>query len=253
MARGSTVAGHRHAHTNGHKSGASLHPQQEVPPTSTLATQIVNNLASTTNGLPKPEDRGHFEQLLLEILQTGRGSSAPDESAIDTDLEVNNKLITVVTTAGLEVLQHDDPFARSEQRLSQAQNSLRVIQLTIQRTPLVLFITSSEPGHGHGLQPARPLYVWLLPKLIGILGLNHLNESIQGTLVALLESILAEPSRASRDGVKAEQLKQYYRICVTGMDSSTGALMNIERLTHIISSSSGQHRRQSNSAEEYSR
>ena len=194
----------RHALTTGN---------HDFPPSSNpnLATQIVNNL-STSNGHSQPEDRGNFEQLLAEILQSGNASSE-ESSAIENDLDVNYKLITVVTKAGLEVLLRDDPFSRSDQRLSQAKRSLLVIQMTVRRTPEVVF-TTNQPLGGEGT--AGPsLYLWLLPKLLGMVGVKRL-DGLQECLLGLLGTILEAASGASENWERAGEVLAYLKACVAG-------------------------------------
>ncbi|KAI9826145.1 MAG: serine/threonine-protein kinase M1 [Thelocarpon impressellum] len=182
MARGGGAP--KPAQNNDHRS--SREPGERGPPQSTLAAQIVSNL-STTNGETRPDDRGNFEQLLSEILGAGSGSPN-DDGAVETDLDVNCKLVSVVTRAGLEVLLREDPFSMAESLLPQAVNSISVIQLTIKRMPQVLFtVPNDSPRTAE--KPGAPLYIWLLPKLQQLLGYTT-AEGIQESLLELLSTVL---------------------------------------------------------------
>ena len=206
MARGSE------AHGQGHLVGNTARNAAAEVPQSTLAAQIVNNL-STTNGQALPDGQGNLGQLLSEILGTGQGTPN-DDSAIETDLNVNYKLVSVVTRAGLEVLLHDDPFVRTERLLPQAMNSISVIQLTIQRTPDVLFVSASA-GTDARERSGLPMYIWLMPKLLQLLGRKDV-EACQDSLLELLSVILQATTESAADWSDTNTLTRYCQACIGG-------------------------------------
>jgi serine/threonine-protein kinase ATR len=175
---------------------------QNLPPPSTLAAQLVRNHAESTRGVPQQDAAATFRQLLQEILNN---TSAPE-----TDIQVNHKLIKVVLEAGLEVLFHQDPFPQWDLLLSQAIDSLAVIQSTIQRQPDILFMGGSQPP-----SPQHPhLLLWLIPKLLTMS--KHPNaDQLQSSLASLFSSMILTLSRSLYLWPHANALLQLLRDCVT--------------------------------------
>ncbi|KAI9820333.1 MAG: serine/threonine-protein kinase M1 [Pycnora praestabilis] len=179
------------------------------PPVSTIAAQIVNKL-SDASGQAVPGYRKEFDQLLLEILSTE--DAASERGAVETDLKVIYKLVYVVTRAGLQVLLRDDPFANSEQLLGQAQNSLAVIELTVERNPEVLFFHFQDTVEAEG-KSYPVLFLWLLPKLLALLG--HRNaENLHADLMRILSTFLVVTLRTPEVWLSGATLLKYYRDCI---------------------------------------
>lgn len=126
----------------------------EMPPPSTLAAQIVQNQTKAT----APEQQGEnatFAQLLHELLHNPGATP-------ETDVHVNVKLVSVVTEAGLAPLVDDNPFADWDAIISQAVDSITVIEATIRRQPETLFTPAVEDG--------PPVLLSLLARLLAICG-----------------------------------------------------------------------------------
>ncbi|KAI9793452.1 MAG: serine/threonine-protein kinase M1 [Candelina submexicana] len=190
----------------------SKHGNGEPPP-STLAAQLVDNLSSV-NREPQQDDQRNFEQLLLTIVGSD-GMSATSGGVIETDLNDNYKLINVVTRAGLEVMLQDDPFAERRHLLPQALNSILVIELTIQRTPAVLFFNPPNIAKESGKLQV-PLYLWLLPKLLALSTVKDANH-FQQKLMNLLSTILTVTTRYPRGWQNCEKLLRYFGIIINDL------------------------------------
>lgn len=131
-----------------------------LPPPSTIAAQIVHNHIRSNNvARQEPENDALFGQLLQEYLR--------NPMAEEATVETNAQLISVVVEAGLNVLAKDNPFA-PDTLAHQAKDSLTVISYTIEKIPGVLFFTGIG-NEGDNL----PLFLWLLPKILNLLGRRH--------------------------------------------------------------------------------
>lgn len=134
--------------TNGGHNGES---HDNVPPPSTLAAQLVREHApETRRAVSNPS--AAFSQLLNEILH--------NDSTPETDSQVNYKAISVVVQFGLDILSvDDDPFAQEAGLLSQARDSISVIEITIKRQPELLFFTQNDGQ-------SAPMAIWLFARLL---------------------------------------------------------------------------------------
>lgn len=125
-----------------------------APPPSTYAAQIVQN--QTRPAAPQQDgDHPTFPKLLHAILND-------PAAAQETDLRVNVQLIDVVAEAGLAPLALNNPFAQYDVLISQANDSLAVIEKTIKRQPELLLTSVSEDG--------PPLALPLFARLLAICG-----------------------------------------------------------------------------------
>jgi serine/threonine-protein kinase ATR len=152
-------------------NNANLASGDNLPPPSTIAAQIVRNQSHVAR--QEPENKALFGELLQEYLK----NPAIEEANVET----NAQLIRVVVEAGLDVMLKDDPFA-PDTLLQQANDSLLVIQLTINRTPEVLLFCSNDESTE---EAKPPLLLWLLPKILSLLGRSHMSV-IQDDLCGLL-------------------------------------------------------------------
>ena len=192
-------ASHRSAHTdvNGNKE---MHHVGQPP--STLAAQIVQNHEQAVHQ-DNDDQRAQFRQLLQEILH--------NTTFEETDLEVNYKLVRVVTQAGLDVFLQDDPFARRSLLVEQARDSIAVIELTIQRSPaLLLYPNRRENEHSE-----QPLFFWILPRLLALLG-NPKADGLQSILQHLLPFIISSLMGTSHLWQHALSFLNMYRSCANG-------------------------------------
>jgi serine/threonine-protein kinase ATR len=142
-----------------------------LPLPSTIAAQIVHNHNRSNIARQEPENDALFGQLLQEYLR--------NPMAEEATVETNAQLISVVVEAGVDVLVKDNPFA-PDALIQQARDSLTVISYTIEKIPGVLLFT----GIG-GIEDDLPLFLWLLPKVLILLGRRHM-EVLQKDLCDVL-------------------------------------------------------------------
>lgn len=149
----------------------------EAPPPSTLAAQIVQNQTRPAATQKTNGQTPTFPELLHEILHN-------QAATVETDVATNVKLINVVAEAGLAPLTDPSPFAQFDVLITQAIDSIAVIEATVKRQPEVLFTPITQDGQ----QPLLPL----LARLFAICGkprCEHLR--ISGLLDSIMQALEA--------------------------------------------------------------
>jgi serine/threonine-protein kinase ATR len=182
--------------TNGNANG--------VPPPSTIAAQIVHN-ASNLHSHQDAAAKVTFGELVKEFLQHP-GTEEPDPQLV--------ALICVISEAGLEGLFKDDPFAQNQQR-QQGIDSIAALSLIIQKKPHLLMSAKDTDDAG---SPRPPLFIWLFPKLLGLL--THATmQTLHQPAQDLLSLCLGVLSRSPSFWRYAASVAQLYRSCVERKDS----------------------------------
>lgn len=175
-----------------------VHMNGEAPPPSTLAAQIVQN-QTTARASQHSGEKATFSGLLHEILHNPAATP-------ETDVGVNVQLISVVVEAGLSVLTRDDPFAQLDVLISQAADSLAVIEATIVRQSDVLLASISEGG--------PPLVLWLLARLAALCG----RPKCSGLpIAALINSAIGALAKSVKHWRFAARVQEMIRDCVNGL------------------------------------
>lgn len=177
-----------------------------LPPPSTIAAQIVHNHIRSNNvARQEPENDALFGQLLQEYLR--------NPMAEEATVETNAQLISVVVEAGLDVLVKDNPFA-PDTLTQQAKDSLTVISYTIEKIPGVLLFTGIG-NDGDNL----PLFLWLLPKILNLLGRRH-TAIIQKDLCNVLDTSIRSLQQNSQIWQHACSLRNIITTVVEGQFNS---------------------------------
>lgn len=182
-------------------SSHGRHRNRDLPPPSTIAAQIVHNRTHVTR--EEPENQELFSRLLQEYLN--------DPVAEDTSLETNAQLIHVVAEAGLDAVQRADPFAPNA-ATRRASDSLRVLELTIRRSPQILFYNGSDTSTD-GEDP--PLALWLLPKILGLAGRGDIHSQI----ITFLSTCLHLSLTGNHLWRRGQALVELVRVMIQGMVS----------------------------------
>jgi serine/threonine-protein kinase ATR len=154
-----------------------------VPPPSTIAAQIVQN-ASNLHSRHDAAAKVSFGELVKEFLQHP-STDEPDPQLV--------ALICVIAEAGLEGLFKDDPFAQDQQR-QQGVDSVSALDLIIRKKPHLLLSAKDASEEG---TPQPPLFLWLFPKLLGLMShatLQPLHHHAQDLLTSCLEVLSQNPS-----------------------------------------------------------
>lgn len=191
-------------------SGSELQQDTDLPQ-STLAAQLVDRF---TDGKKhsKSQDQETFQLLLREILGCERGQKARGE-ALENNKDVDCKLIYVIVKAGLEKPTFDDPFNGQVGLTKPVIDSMTAIEFTIRRNPEVLF--AFLPNQEHESRSVGPLYMWLLPKVLAIIGSTDKKEVID-TALQVLKTALVTERKTHIKGLKIGRVLKYVKGCITG-------------------------------------
>ena len=189
------------------------------PPPSTLAAQIVHNI-ETANDRPGGNARAHLQELLQMILQGEVDDSSASQRALDETLDENYRLITVIVKACLEPLCSDDPFVDRSALRRQARDSLSVVDLTIRRSPDVLFRipTQQTPSVSYG----GPLFLWLIPHLIN--SVRTEDEDVLSGTNKIIETALWAQRRPASLIYGRQPVLRYIRGCMRGKCSQSNGI-----------------------------
>ncbi|KAF2712355.1 hypothetical protein K504DRAFT_372017 [Pleomassaria siparia CBS 279.74] len=187
-----------------------------IPPSSTIAAQIVNN-ASNVNAHQEPGSKVAFAQLLKEFLN--------DPSTDEPSSQLNAQLISVIAEAGLDALLKESPFGLG-QLIEQGVDSIAAIKLSIQRRPHLLLSSRNSEDDG----APRPLFVWLFPKLLNLLDHPRL-EQIHRHVQDLLGTFISALSRTASLFQQAMSVLGLYCSCV---ESIQDALEATDRLSQLL-------------------
>lgn len=204
------------------RTGGSSTQRQVLgnPPPSTIAAQIVNNASNV-----KP-----FPELLREFLR--------NPIIDDLDPELNVQFISTIVEAGLDNLHYDNPFA-SHQDKDLAIDSLRAIKISIWQIPQLL--TSSRKRKEKEDISDPPVFLWLFPKILGLLDPKRFRE-LQDDLQDLLTSFLEVLGGVSGSFYQEASAAQLYRSCAISTYCATESLIRLSTSRHLhCACNSGRH------------
>lgn len=166
---GAGPAGH-HGFANGLSNGG--------PPPSTLAAQLVENISTSTRS-SRPDETSELKRLfsVIEKIKNEPESLKTTEERV----EHNHMLIYVYARCVLDNLKWDDVFGDHNQVRAEALKAVEFLKVTIKETPSVLnAVTDGQTFLYHG---SEPLWVWLFPKVLKMLGHPHcvaLTPALEG-------------------------------------------------------------------------
>ncbi|KAA8902478.1 hypothetical protein FN846DRAFT_780587 [Sphaerosporella brunnea] len=187
-----------------HRSRKPQMQSATQPPPSSIAA-FVQNYSKAGDGAARLPGKDAFQQLLDEMLS----------AEAEEDVATNCKVVEVVTTAGLSVLLEDDPFARDDDLLQKASTCLLVLKLIIERDPRVLFckppVETTEPEQ-------TILYLWLLPRLMPLLG-HPKFRSLAGGLLDTVQTMFEAVSNWPEHWKQLKAMAGFFRGCLNGESS----------------------------------
>lgn len=136
------------------------------PPPSTLAAQLVENISTTASKSSRPDETTELKRLFAAIEKV---KNDPDSLKTHEErVEHNHLLVYVCGGVFLENIKLDDAFTDRERLRADALKAVNFLWVTIKETPTVLKCTTDGKAFlGRG---AEPLWVWILPKLLRMLG-----------------------------------------------------------------------------------
>lgn len=161
-----------------------------VPPPSTLAAQLVENI-STSARSSRPDETAELQRLFAAI------EKVKNDPALLTSyqerIEHNHMLIYVYARVVLEGLKWDEPFANVPQLRADALRAINFMKITVNETPEVLLFTADEGTFlFRGLEP---LWVWIFPKVLKLLG-NGLCADLTTPIEAFFGELYLRAARS---------------------------------------------------------
>jgi serine/threonine-protein kinase ATR len=138
-------------------------PNQRPPP-STLAAQLVGNISASSRS-SRPDETAELKKLfgIIEKVKNQPGLLSTPEQRV----EHNHMLIYVYARVVLEGLRWDDIFADKPQLREEATRAISFLKITIRETPDVLLLSPQDTFIFRGREP---LWLWILPKVLKMLG-----------------------------------------------------------------------------------
>ncbi|ETS84314.1 hypothetical protein PFICI_02339 [Pestalotiopsis fici W106-1] len=137
----------------------------QVPPPSTLAAQLVENITAPPRS-SRPDETAELKRC-FGIIEKVKNQPALLTTPAQR-IEHNHMLIYVYVRVVLESLRWDDPFADVTHLSSEALRAINFLRMTIKETPNVLLTTPEEQQFLFRGQ--SPLWLWILPKVLKVLG-----------------------------------------------------------------------------------
>ncbi|KAF4494809.1 uvsb pi-3 kinase [Fusarium agapanthi] len=150
------------------------------PPPSTLAAQLVENISASTKSSKSDENselKGFFA-IIQRVKDDPTLLKTPEDR-----VEHNHMLIYVYSRAVLEGIRLDDPFLDRTQVRTEGLKAISFLRFSIKETPAVLKHRVGEQEYM--FRGREPLWIWLLPQLLRLLGHSQcleLTEAIEGFL-----------------------------------------------------------------------
>ena len=219
------------------KSSHGNHSTKDLPPPSTIAAQIVHNRSNATR--EEPEHQELFGKLLQEYLK--------DPIVEETSLETNAQLISVVAEAGLDALRKGDPFS-PDAATRRAVDSLQVIQLTVQRSPRILFFNGSTTALD-GSKP--PLILWLLPKVLGLAEPRR-THTIQAQITSFLSTCIDALLKSTQLWCQGKGVIHLIRTMIQGKPQVLSFRASRLRFADILSALESQNGDKTNRRDQFS-
>ena len=197
------------ANASGARGFDAAHANAGAPP-STLAAQLVEDISPSTKSSRSDENaelKGHFATIQ-------RVKDNPDLLKTPSErVEHNHMLIYVYCRAVLENIKLDDPFLDRAHARAEVLKTINFLRFTIKETPSVL--NSHIVGEGFLFRGQEPLWTWLLPQLLRMLGHPHCLE-LQGSIEGFLQYLLLVTTRGETLREVAPALGLYLRASLTG-------------------------------------
>lgn len=176
-----------------------------APPPSTLAAQLVENISTSTRS-SRPDETAELQKLFAAIEKV---KNDPDLLTSPQDrVEHNHMLIYVYARVVLEGLNWDEPFANKSQLRSDAVRAINFLKITVNETPEVLLFTAN-PGTFLFRGP-ESLWIWILPKVLRMLG-NSACPDLRAPIEQFFGEVYSAAARSNNLWSYIPQLLAYLR------------------------------------------
>ena len=186
----------------------------EAPP-STLAARLVENISHSAKA-SRPDDVSELKRL-SEIIERVKNNPA----ILETDeqrLEHNHLLIYVCGGVVFESLKWEEPFEDRVKLRDEALKAISFLNVTIRETPKVLICTTD--GQTFASRGKEPLWLWILPKVLRLLGYNK-SLALTSAIESLFQHIIFLTTQHSSLWELGASLMLYFQTNLAGRSSAT--------------------------------
>jgi serine/threonine-protein kinase ATR len=203
---------HQQHHGFANSTGGAVGGGAGGPPPSTLAAQLVENIsASAAAKSSRPDETTELKRLFATIEKVKNDPACL--TTHDERVEHNHLLVYVCGGVFLESLKLDDAFTDGERLRADALKAVNFLRVTIKETPTVLKCTTDGKVFlGRG---AEPLWVWILPKLLRMLG-HRRCVGIAGEIEELGRFVLLLAAGDAGLWGLGKELMEYFRANLSG-------------------------------------
>ncbi|XWX02237.1 hypothetical protein V2A60_010272 [Cordyceps javanica] len=184
------------------------------PPPSTLAAQLVENISASSRSA-RSDDNAELKGLFAVIQRVKDQPSLLRTAAQRT--EHNHMLVYVYCRVVLDAARLDDdhpPLLDAARHRGEALKALTFLRFTVNETPAVLCHASAT--HGLLFRGPEPLWAWLLPRWLRMLGHPACAE-LESAIEGFLQYLLLMAARVSKLWPLIGPLTAYYRGCLAGL------------------------------------
>lgn len=207
------------------------------PPPSTLAAQLVENIsASATAKSSRPDETTELKRLFATIERVKNDPACLRTH--DERVEHNHLLVYVCGGVFLESLKLDDAFADRERLRANALRAVQFLRVTVRETPTVLRCVTD--GRAFLRRGPEPLWVWILPRLLRMLG-HRRCVGIAGEIEELCRDVLLLAAGDAGLWDVGRGLMAYFRASLGGELGRTFSSLTIDGADFCCSTSSHPH------------
>jgi serine/threonine-protein kinase ATR len=181
----------------------------EAPP-STLAARLVENISNSSRS-SRPDDISELKRLsvIIENVKNNPGILTNDEQR----LEHNHLLIYVCGGVFFESLKWEEPFEDRVKLRDEALKAITFLNVTIRETPKVLTYTTD--GTTFTSRGREPLWLWILPKVLKLLGYSK-SLALTSPIESLLQHIIFLTTQNSSLWELGTSLMSYFQTNLSG-------------------------------------
>jgi serine/threonine-protein kinase ATR len=193
-----------HVNGNGHQPPVNGHDAARLPP-STLAAQAVEDLSETAS-FSRSDETAELKRLSVVIERIKNQPGLLE--TVEDRIEHNNMLIYVYSRVVLEGPKWEDESVDPAHLRAEALKALEFLRVTIKEAPAVLQYRTD--GSALLFRGSEPLWAWLLPKVMNLLG-QEKCDSIIKDLKSFCQFLLETAVSTSGAEELFELLIHYFR------------------------------------------
>jgi len=204
-----------------HSYGVMATGSGNMGPPSTLAAQLVETISPSATS-SRPDETQELKRL-FGIIE--RVKNHPDLLRTPEEhIAHNHMLIYVYTRVALDGLRWDEPFADRALLCAEALKAINFLKVTIKETPEVLGY--STDGKAFLFRGHEPLWLWILPKVLKLLG-HPSCTSLAVAIEGLCSFIIYASSRLDVESSMTGNLIRYFRVITQGRQTAVTVTVTV--------------------------